>query len=171
MNSERSNDAMSLADALSVLDASNDEVVSAPASHAPVCRMLAQICRFGEYGLLAGEPASFAEAWPPGENCPVRSETGMYQAREGRPLGGRVYDCDRVVGPVMPEITESKISRIKRITCQAGLAWDDRPAHERLKSTDAVWRIPSTDRIAGERAATTTGGSSSHGNRPSMADS
>ena len=83
---------------------------------------------------------------------------------------GAVYD-EVDAAPVMPEIAEPAISRIKRITCQAGLAWDGRPNHERLKSSDSVWRIPSTDRFAGERAAMATGGASSHGNRPLMQDS
>lgn len=183
MNPAQDMTALTLDDALSALGTLYDEVDAEIARHAPVCRLSARCCRFREYGhdlfvsgleheywLRADEPAVSAEDWRPGENCPWQSASGMCHARKGRPLGCRVYYCDPAFESVMPDITEAAISRIKRITGQAGMAWDYRPAHEHLKLTESVWRISSTARFTGESAALATGDASSHRDRPQTGD-
>ncbi|MBI1324048.1 hypothetical protein GC170_12795 [bacterium] len=179
MNATHEINALSFEDAMSALGALYEEVDADIARHAPVCRLSARCCRFREFGhdlfvsalerefwLRAGEPAVASDAWRPGENCPWQSESGMCHARKGRPLGCRVYYCDPAYESVMPDITEPAIARIKRITGQAGMAWDYRPAHEHLKETESAWRISSTARFTGESAALATGDTSSHRDHP-----
>lgn len=184
MNASHSMNALTFEEAMSALGVLYEEVDAEIAGHAPVCQLSARCCRFREYGhdlfvsglereywLRAGEAAVAADEWRPGENCPWQSSSGLCHARKGRPLGCRVYYCDPAFEPVMPEITEAAISRIKRITGQAGMAWDYRPAHEHLKAVESVWRIPSTVRLAGEGAAMTTGDASALGDLPVEGDS
>ncbi len=81
----------------------------------PVCELSGRCCRFAEYGhsLFVTDlelQELFLRHGPPnepiGETCPYQSSTGTCEAREGRPLGCRVYFCDPTYQSVMPELTE-----------------------------------------------------------------
>lgn len=176
MNESQSEAILSLEDALNELGALYARVDAEIASHAPVCQLSSRCCRFREYGhdlfvsgleheywLRSGEPAVAGDRWKPGENCPWQSENGRCHARSGRPLGCRVYFCDPAYGEVMPEIMEPAISTIKRITRQAGMDWEYRPAHEHLAVSERFWRSTPSDRSECDRSATTTGGAASSG--------
>ena len=160
---------LSYDEALSALNDLYDEVEAEIHACAPICEISGRCCRFREYGhdlfvsilerdhwLRSGEPAVAANDWRPGENCPWQSPTGLCTARKGRPLGCRVYFCDPKFAEAMPEITERAITRLKRITLQAGLPWDYRPAHRHLAETEKSWRPPAHARNSSEDFVGTT---------------
>jgi len=170
MNDLRSDPNLKVDDALAALNDLYAQVDSEIASLAPVCQLSARCCRFREYGhdlfvsrleleawLRSGETAVSADSWRPGENCPWQSASGLCEARLGRPLGCRVYFCDPNFAEAMPEITEKAIAQIKRITTQAGMQWDYRPAHRHLSETERMWRTPLSARMAGKDVASTSG--------------
>jgi len=185
MNVEPESERMiSLEDALRDLGALYARVEAEIARHAPVCELSGRCCRFREFGhdlfvsglereywFRSGEPAISADRWKPGENCPWQSETGRCHARLGRPLGCRVYFCDPSFGPFMPDVMEPAISAIKRITRQAGMEWDYRPAHEHLAVTERIWRITPSDRHLRDTAASETDSAAISGNSLAVGDS
>lgn len=166
-------------EAIRALKSLYEQVESEIAKHGPVCVLSGRCCRFQEYGhdlfvsrleaiywFGTGEPAVSAESWIPGQNCPWQSPSGMCTARQGRPLGCRVYFCDPHFSEVMPDIAEHAISELKRITSKAGMPWDYRPAHHHLRAAESDWRKVHSDSASCESFAATTGEGQHPGHRP-----
>jgi hypothetical protein len=111
----------------------------------PRCDVSGRCCRFSEYGhtlflsaveaeLLFSEPPALSQR--PAE-CPYQIG-GRCTARERRPLGCRIYFCDPTFADRMPEISESAISRLKRLHERWGRGWDYRPLERFLKGATFV---------------------------------
>ncbi|MGH7149455.1 MAG: hypothetical protein ACREIU_02090 [Planctomycetota bacterium] len=95
----------------------------------PVCRTRGLCCRFEEAGhelfatdLEVDYAASLHPVAPPPEapgRCPYH-RGGLCLAREGRPLGCRVYFCDPGYAKEMPEVHERAYAEIRAIAAAAG---------------------------------------------------
>ena len=95
----------------------------------PVCRTRGLCCRFEEAGheLFATDlevdfAASLHPDAPPPEaagRCPFH-RGGLCTAREGRPLGCRVYFCDPAFAGKMPEVHERHYAEVRRIAERFG---------------------------------------------------
>jgi hypothetical protein len=68
-----------------------------------------------------------------GETCPWQDLDGRCTAREGRPLGCRVYYCDPSYEPHAFELSERYITRLKELTVSNGLPWNYAPLHRHLE--------------------------------------
>lgn len=117
---------------------------AAVAERSPTCRISGRCCRFREYGhtLFLSAPEFdylLAEAPPPcrplddGETCPWQDAAGRCTAREGRPLGCRVYFCDPAYQDAAPGLSETFIARLKDLAVRRGLPWDYAPLHRHLR--------------------------------------
>lgn len=138
---------------LSKLYSDVDEVIR---SRSPVCELSARCCRFREFGhdlfltsleheylLASGEPP--VSRLSPGENCPWQAGSGHCKARNGRPLGCRIFFCDPAWADTMPELMESAIGSLRQISERHQLAWDYRPLHKHLLESLAAGRWSQPD--------------------------
>lgn len=110
------------------------------AAAGPKCEASGRCCRFTEYGhtlyLSEIEAEVLLETAPAYEavsqhGCPFQVNN-LCTAREERPLGCRVYFCDPTFKDRMPEIMETGIARLKRLTHDAGKQWRYAPLHDFL---------------------------------------
>ncbi|HET6204322.1 MAG TPA: hypothetical protein VFI25_16135 [Planctomycetota bacterium] len=118
-------------EAFAALRALYERLGEAIARLGPVCRTRGLCCRFEEAGheLFATDlevdyaAALHPEAPPPEApgRCP-HHRAGLCTAREGRPLGCRVYFCDPAYAPQMPDLHESAYAEIRAIAARAGYA-------------------------------------------------
>ena len=115
------------------------------ADAAPVCELSGRCCRFKEYGhtLFISRPEAellLEQALP--ENASLDEAGCPYQvnslcvAREGRPLGCRIYYCDPRYAGVGEALSERYIAQLKQLHESTGLPWDYRPLHHFLKEAD-----------------------------------
>lgn len=109
----------------------------------PVCVQRGLCCRFEDAGhsLYATDlEVDFAvdrSGPPPVPEAPGRCpyhRGGLCAAREGRPLGCRVYFCDPAFAARMPEIYEHHYARVRAIAEAAGYAHRYRPFPEAVRS-------------------------------------
>lgn len=134
-------------DVLELVREVHRDLDAAIAARGPVCRLSGRCCKFEEYGhtlflsrveretLIADAPAP-VRPLDDGETCPWQDTHGRCNAREGRPLGCRVYYCDPTYEAEAGPISEEFLGRLKRIADAAGLPWDYRPLHRHLRE---VW--------------------------------
>lgn len=118
-----------------------EELDAAIAARSPRCDRSGRCCRFDQWGhrLYASraEALFFAErhGWPGGafghESCPYLRD-GLCSAREGRPLGCRVFFCDPGYKGQAEVLTEQVLGRIGALSDRLGLPWDYRPFLEHL---------------------------------------
>ncbi len=119
----------------------------------PVCLASGRCCRFREYGhtlflsqpemdyLLAQAPAP-ARPLDDGETCPWQNATGHCTARQGRPLGCRIYHCDPAFQEVAPVLSEQFIGRLKTLVQRHALPWNYAPLHGHLQILHEDGRFP-----------------------------
>jgi len=135
----------------------------------PKCEASGRCCRFTEYGhtlyLSEIEAEVLLETAPAYETastheCPFQVNKRC-TARDERPLGCRVYFCDPSFKDSMPEIMETGIAQLKRLSQEAGRPWRYAPLHvflqEALKTrrdlnkTSIEDMVCTTERNANER--------------------
>jgi hypothetical protein len=120
----------------------------------PVCLVSGRCCRFHEYGhtLFVSEPEMdhfLAEAPAPsrplddGQTCPWQDELGRCTARDGRPLGCRIYHCDPSFQDVAPALSEQFIGRLKALAERHALPWNYAPLHRHLRDRRQEIDFPS----------------------------
>ena len=119
----------------------------------PVCRLSGRCCRFAEYGhtlfvsapeaalLLADAPAP-SRPLDHGDSCPWQDDRGLCTARDARPLGCRVYYCDPSHQDPILTLSETFITRFKRLVEDLDLPWDYAPLHRHLHAARAQGRYP-----------------------------
>lgn len=102
----------------------------------PACRLSGECCHFEKYGHRLY--ASRAEAQyfalhhdPPApgfehDRCPYLAGNRC-TAREGRPLGCRVFFCDPAWKGKGEELTERMLGRLRRLSDRLGIPWDYKP--------------------------------------------
>jgi hypothetical protein len=109
----------------------------------PICQLSGRCCRFEEYGHtlfvsncevhylleVAPEPSRTLDQ---GKTCPWQNMSGHCTARDGRPVGCRVYYCDPTYEPSAHELSERYIAELKELTNRHGLAWNYAPLHRHL---------------------------------------
>jgi hypothetical protein len=111
----------------------------------PTCELSGRCCRFREYGhtlFISAPEVEFllAVAPPPtrpldhGETCPWQDQARRCTARDGRPLGCRVYFCDPSYTHSGQELSEQFISRLKQLTENHRLPWNYAPLHHHLEA-------------------------------------
>jgi hypothetical protein len=109
----------------------------------PVCSISGRCCRFREYGhtlFISYVEAEYlvSVAPPPGRapddgaTCPWQDHRGRCTAREGRPLGCRVFFCDPTFDDAAPALSERYIARLRVLADRHGLPWDYAPLHRHL---------------------------------------
>jgi hypothetical protein len=119
------------------------ELDAAVARLAPVCLISGRCCRFEEYGhtlFLSGIEADYLVSGAPepvraldeGRTCPWQDDLGRCTARDGRPLGCRVFFCDPNHQDAAPALSEHFIARLKSLTECHGLQWNYAPLHRHL---------------------------------------
>jgi Fe-S-cluster containining protein len=132
---------------------------AAVARLAPVCRISGRCCRFREYGhtlflsaleleYLLSEASEPVRPLDGGETCPWQDADGRCTARQGRPMGCRVYFCDPAYQDAAPELSEHFISRLKRLAEHHGLPWSYAPLHRHLHERAESIRFPETARLS-----------------------
>jgi hypothetical protein len=117
----------------------------------PVCQLSGRCCRFREYGhtlfvsqpeiqfLLAEAPAP-QRALDHGATCPWQDLHGHCTARQGRPMGCRVYFCDPTYHAA-PELSERYLTRLKQLAQRHGLPWNYAPLHRHLHEQHQQGRL------------------------------
>jgi Fe-S-cluster containining protein len=111
----------------------------------PVCDLSGRCCRFQEWDhtlflseiearLLLAEAPPGCRPLDSGATCPWQDERGHCTAREGRPLGCRVYFCDPSYQEAGQRLSEVYLSRLKAATEAHGLLWSYAPLHHHLRS-------------------------------------
>ena len=129
------------------------EADTAIAALGPVCALSGRCCRFHEADhtlfLSALEvDLLLADAPPPvrpldsGATCPWQDAAGRCHARQGRPLGCRVYFCDPGYLPRAPDLSETVIARLKTIADETGFPWEYAPLHHHLSQAVEDRRFP-----------------------------
>ena len=122
-----------------------DKLDAEVAELGPICQLSGRCCRFEEYGHtlfvsscevqflveVAPEPS---RALDQGKTCPWQNTSGHCTAREGRPIGCRVYYCDPTYERSAHDLSERYIAHLKALTDRHGLAWNYAPLHRQLKS-------------------------------------
>jgi Fe-S-cluster containining protein len=125
---------------LAVYDAADRAVAEAN----PHCDASGRCCRFAEYGhtlfISHFEAEILLESAPPFSQpvshhaCPFQVN-GLCTAREERPLGCRIYFCDPNYEPLMVQITEACIARLKVIAEKYDEGhWEYAPLHHFLNA-------------------------------------
>jgi hypothetical protein len=128
------------------------ELDQAVARHHPVCALSGRCCKFKEYDhtlflsapealLLVADSPLPARELDAGETCPWQDERGHCTAREARPLGCRIFYCDPGFESTAPEIAETFISRLKRLTDTHHWPWNYAPLHQHLHQARAEGRL------------------------------
>lgn len=112
------------------------------AAAGPRCELSGRCCRFKEYGhtlfLSDLEAELLLETpLPPGQRvqeglCPYQVQ-GRCEAREGRPLGCRVYYCEPAYQQRQVEISEAYIAQLKQLCEKLERQWNYRPLHSHLR--------------------------------------
>lgn len=108
---------------LAVLDA---ELQAAIAQAGPVCLVSGRCCRFAEYGhtlfVSSFEVDRLLDEAPPpcrplddGATCPWQDGHGQCTARAARPLGCRVYFCDRSSFAWQGALTEAALADVRAL--------------------------------------------------------
>lgn len=122
-----------------------EDLAEEVARHGPVCVASGRCCRFEEYGhalfltaiereyLLEYAPAPAREL-DDGASCPWQNASGLCTAREGRPLGCRVYYCDPSFQVAGEELSEAFLGRLKQIVRDHDLPWHYAKLHEHLQT-------------------------------------
>lgn len=131
--------AQPLRNALAVL---YEELTADIAKAAPVCELSGRCCRFKEYGhtLFISRPEAdmlLEQGLPEGAvvdeaGCPFQVN-GLCAARDGRPLGCRVYYCDPNYAGLGEELSERYIARLKQLHEETRTDWEYRPLHHFLR--------------------------------------
>jgi len=119
-----------------------DDLAAEIAAAGPVCELSGRCCRFKEYGHtlflsrpeadLLLEPGLPENAVVDESGCPFQVQ-GLCTARERRPLGCRVYYCDRNYAGVGEALSERYIARLKKLHAESATAWEYRPLHDFLR--------------------------------------
>jgi hypothetical protein len=114
------------------------EVDSAVAAAAPRCDASGRCCRFTEYGhtlfLSQFEADILLETAPPfakpvtRDGCPFQVDN-LCTARTDRPLGCRIYFCDKDFQHQQQDITERAVAELKRLADEFGTGWKYAPLH------------------------------------------
>lgn len=124
------------------IEAIYNEIDSKVAERGPVCELSGRCCRFQEYGhtlfvsdcefqyLISHAPTP-VRPLDEGKSCPWQDERNRCVARDGRPLGCRVYFCDPTYD-AGHELSEQFVARLKRLSDQHGLPWSYAPLHRHL---------------------------------------
>ena len=110
----------------------------------PICELSGRCCRFKEHGhtlfVSAIEAALLLDLAPApkrpldgGETCPWQDHRGHCAARDARPLGCRVYYCDKAYQPDAAVLSEQFISRLKQLAGRHGQPWNYAPLHHHLE--------------------------------------
>jgi len=122
----------------------------------PTCQLSGRCCRFREFGhtlfvsapevdfLLAAAPRP-QRALDDGATCPWQDRQGRCTARDGRPLGCRVYFCDPRFTGAIPEISERFIASLKRLADHHSLPWNYAPLHDHLEIEHARGGLRTVD--------------------------
>jgi hypothetical protein len=120
-----------------------DKLDAEVAQLGPICQLSGRCCRFEEYGhtlfvsnsevrfLLEVAPAPL-RALDQGKTCPWQNTSGHCTARDGRPIGCRVYYCDPTFERSAHDLSERYIAQLKELTNRHGLAWNYAPLHRHL---------------------------------------
>lgn len=110
----------------------------AVAEAAPRCEASGRCCRFEEFGhtlflsqfeadLLLVDAPSFTQPVSRA-GCPFQIDN-LCTARDGRPLGCRIYFCDPAYETRSFEITETAIAALKQLADDADQPWRYAPLH------------------------------------------
>jgi hypothetical protein len=111
------------------------------AAAGPVCVASGRCCRFKEYGhvlFISNLEADVLLAAAPPYEQPVSADFCPFQkdklctAREPRPLGCRVYNCDPAYQETGNQITEKYLRRLKELAEQHGVEWRYASLHQFL---------------------------------------
>jgi Fe-S-cluster containining protein len=109
-----------------------------------VCELSGRCCRFEEYGhtlflskteanyLLSNAPRP-ARPLDQGQSCPWQDLQGRCTARDGRPIGCRVYFCNKEFDEQTQSVSERYLSKIKALHDTFGLPWNYAPLHRQLR--------------------------------------
>ena len=136
------------AEAKAELRALYDKLDAEVAALGPICKLSGRCCRFEEYGhtlFVSSSEVQFllevapepSRALDQGKTCPWQNTSGHCTAREGRPIGCRVYYCDPTYERSAHELSERYIAQLKELTNRHGLAWNYAPLHRHLSSDDS----------------------------------
>jgi hypothetical protein len=128
------------------------EVDQAVAVRGPICELSGRCCRFQEFGhtlfltapealLLVADAPRPARDLDAGASCPWQDAFGRCLAREARPLGCRVYFCDPSFEGYAPELTETFLTRLRRLAQEHNWPWQYAPLHEHLHRARAEGRL------------------------------
>jgi hypothetical protein len=117
------------------------------AAAGPVCIASGRCCRFKEYGhtlflsnleaevLLDSAPPFSGPVVP--EFCPFQKDK-LCTARDGRPLGCRVYYCDPAYQATGNRISETHLAALKDLADVHGREWRYAPLHAFLNEAVAA---------------------------------
>jgi len=129
-----------------------DDLAAEIARAAPVCELSGRCCRFKEYDhtLFISRPEAellLEQGLPPNAvvdeaGCPFQIN-GLCTAREGRPLGCRVYFCDPNYAGVGETLSERFITRLKELHAATETSWEYGPLHRFLKEAESASSSPS----------------------------
>lgn len=146
------NESIDRCDPLRALRIVYDELDAEIARLAPRCELSGRCCRFKAYGhtlfittveadyLLEYAPTT-ARGMDDGATCPWQNESGRCEAREGRPLGCRVFFCDADHQEKAVELTERFLTRIRSITRDSNRPWNYAPLHVHLAAANEAGRL------------------------------
>jgi Fe-S-cluster containining protein len=120
-----------------------DKLDAEVAGLGPVCQLSGRCCRFEEYGhtlfVSSSEVQFLLEVAPEpsreldqGKTCPWQNANGHCTARDGRPIGCRVYYCDPTYERSAHDLSERYIAQLKELSNRHGLAWNYAPLHRHL---------------------------------------
>lgn len=133
------------------------EVDAAVAAAGPRCEASGRCCRFKEWGhvlFLSGFEADLLLDSAPPYTTPVSPDGCPFQvnnlctAREQRPLGCRIYFCDPAYEQIACTITETALSKLKRLAEEHDLPWRYAPLHVFLnEGASAPPEAPSSRRV------------------------
>jgi hypothetical protein len=120
---------------------------------APVCQLSGRCCRFREYGhtlflsqpeleYLLNEAPAPARALDAGDTCPWQDDRARCTARQGRPLGCRVYFCDPAYQGAAPALSERFILQLKSLALRHRVPWRYAPLHRHLQDLQDQGQFP-----------------------------
>jgi hypothetical protein len=98
-----------------------------------------------ELDVLLDEAPAPVRPLDDGATCPWQDDAGRCTAREGRPLGCRVYFCDPAFQEPANRISEALIGRLKGAAEALGQPWDYAPLHDHLHRAAAAGRFSAGD--------------------------